>query len=116
VVHDFGLVSVSLIATVSLAVLAQAASAQNAPRRQLEADIEAVTNQPAEAEVRVMGPNQQAWVLVPQSLARIEGGTSYPVDALPQGYPTGSTLMALINSFAESDAGEKTPRSGVTSF
>ncbi len=53
---------------------------------------------------------------MPQSVAQIKGGTTYPADALPQGYPTGSTFMALINSFAESDAGEKTPRSGVTSF
>ncbi len=50
----------SLVATVSLVVLTQAASAQNAPRRQLEADIQAVTNQPAEAGVWVMDPNQQA--------------------------------------------------------
>jgi len=40
-------VSVSLIAAVSLAVLAQPASAQNGAARQLEADLQAATNQPA---------------------------------------------------------------------
>ncbi len=110
------LISWSLIAVASLAVLAQAASAQNAPRRQLEDDIQAASNQQAEVQVWVMDPNQQAWVLVPPSVAQTKGGASYPADALPEGYPTGSTIMALIDAFAESDAGEKIPNDAVQSF
>tara|TARA_R110002051_G_scaffold32382_3_gene73159 strand:- start:96213 stop:96692 length:480 start_codon:yes stop_codon:yes gene_type:complete len=116
VMRGFGVVPVSLIAAVSLAVLTQAASAQPGSGRQLEADIQAATNQSAEDQVRVMDPNQQAWVLVPRSVAQTKGGTSYPDNALPEGYPTGSTFMSMIDAFAESDAGEKVPNTGVQSF
>lgn len=114
--RGFEFVSVSLIAVASLAAMAQAASAQPGVAQQLEADLQAATNQPAEAEVWVMDPNQQAWVLLPRSVAQIKGGRSYPADALPEGYPTGSAFMAMIDALAESDTGEKVPNTAVQSF
>jgi len=109
-------VSVALIVALSQAVLPQAASSQSSAVQQLEADIQAATNQSAETDVWIFDSNQQAWVLVPRSIARTKGGTSYPADALPQGYPTGSTIMGIIDAFAESDAGEKIPNDAVQSF
>tara|TARA_R110002073_G_scaffold62809_5_gene157448 strand:+ start:196 stop:387 length:192 start_codon:yes stop_codon:yes gene_type:complete len=63
-----------------------------------------------------MDPNQEAWVLLPQRVAQIKGGTNYPADALPAGYPTGSTFMAMIDAIAESDMGEKVPNDAVQFF
>ncbi|WP_417485908.1 hypothetical protein [Maricaulis sp.] len=114
--REFKLVSGALVAALTMAALPQEALAQRSATEQLADDLRAATNQTAEEEVWILDRNQQAWVLVPRSVAQAKGGPSYPADGLPAGHPVGSTFMALIDAFAESDAGEKIPNDAVQTF